>query len=94
MGQLYAELGDAGRLDDAGTRKRGLDMLEAVMRRYAPYIRYNKATNAIFSSPSFSLETRYVPYQYYHFIELYLKYGGSRKTVDSILKAYVPARRS
>ena len=88
MGQLYAELGDAGRLDDAGMRKRGLDMLEAVMRRYAPYIRYNKAMNAIFSSPSFSLETRYVPYQYYHFIELYLKYGGSRKTVDSILKAY------
>ena len=88
MGQLYAELGDAGRLDDAGMRKRGLDMLEAVMRRYAPYIRYNKAMNAIFSSPSFSLEMRYVPYQYYHFIELYLKYGGSRKTVDSILKAY------
>ena len=57
------------------------------MRRYAPYIRYNKAMAATFQNPSFSLETRYVPYQFYHFIELFRKYGGKQQTVDTILRA-------
>ena len=56
------------------------------MRSYAPYIRYSKAMNAVFLNPAFSLETRYVPYQFYHFIELYRKFGGKDQTVEAILK--------
>ncbi len=85
-GQLYAELGDPDRLADKALCDKGLASLEKLMRRYAPYIRYNKAMGAIFLNPSFSLETRYVPYQFYHFIELYRQFGGQEKTVAAILK--------
>ncbi len=85
--QLFCELGDQRRLNDPALVKTGLDMLEGIMRRYAPYIRYNKAMAATFQNPSFSLETRYVPYQFYHFIELFRKYGGKQQTVDTILRA-------
>ncbi len=86
-GQLLAELGKKERLADAALTKRGLDRLVAVMERFAPYIRYNKAMNAAFLNPAFSLETRYAPYQFYHFIELYRDFGGKQETVDRILKA-------
>ena len=85
-GQLYAELGDADRLADRSLLEKGLASLEKLMRRYAPYIRYSKAMNAVFLNPAFSLETRYVPYQFYHFIELYRKFGGKDQTVEAILK--------
>ncbi len=88
VGQLLGELGMKERLADVALTKRGLDRLEAIMQRYAPYIRYNKAMNADFINPSFSLETRYAPYQFYHFMELYRNFGGKQETIDRILKTY------
>lgn len=85
--QLYAELGSKERLNNPKLTEKALKMVENIMKRYAPYVRYNKAMNAIFANPSFSLETRYAPYQFYHFIELYTKFGGKKSRVDAILKA-------
>ncbi len=87
LGQLYSELGSKERLNDKEMRSKGLQQLEKLMNRYGPFIRYNKSMTALFANPVFSLETRYVPYQYYHFIELYRKYGGDNKKVAAILKA-------
>ena len=85
--QLYTELGAADRLDNASLRQQGVKMLENILRRYAPYLRYNKAMRQQFANPAFSIETQYAPYQYYRFIELFRAAGGKQKTLDAILKA-------
>ena len=84
--QLYTELGAADRLDNASLRGQGVKMLENILRRYAPYLRYNKAMRQQFANPAFSIETQYAPYQYYRFIELFRAAGGKQKTLDAILK--------
>lgn len=85
LGQFYCELGATDRLNDKKLTSKGLDILEKTMRRYAPYLRYHSAMASEFSNPQFTIETRYIPYQFYRFIELYEQFGGKKQTVDQIL---------
>jgi len=93
LGQFYCELGSADRMNSKALTGKGLSILEKTMRRYAPYVRYHMAMTSEFTNPQFTLETRYIPYQYYRFIELYEQFGGKKGTVDSILKQYGINRR-
>ena len=88
QGELLCEIGSAERLNDKKLVARGNALLIKLMERYAPYIVYNRAMSMRFSNPSFSLETQYIPYQYYRFVEIYQKHGGDMKKVNAIIKKY------
>ena len=85
LAQTYCELGAPERLNDRKVTARGLTLLKKSMERYAPYLRYSRMVARDFGSASLTPESSYIPYQYYRFVELYLQYGGDRKTVDRIL---------
>ena len=84
--QLYCELGAPERLNDKKLTSKGLKALEQLMRQYLPYLTYVNRMQAEFGRPAFTIETQYIPYKYYTFIDLYLHYGGKQATVDAILK--------
>lgn len=85
--QLYAELGAKERLGNPALVKKGRDTLRDILRRYAGYLRYYRAMQTDFINPQFTYETMRIPYQYYHFIELFRQYGGSEKEVAQIVKS-------
>ncbi len=87
LGQIYCELGQPQRLNTPALTQKGLDILWNLMQRYAPYLAYNREVALNFGNPSLTTETRYVPYQYYRFIELYEKYGG-KNNVESLVQPY------
>ncbi len=83
--QLYCELGQSDRLNDKKLTEKGLKLYEGMMKRYLPYVTYHREMAATFGNPSFTLETQYVPYQWYQFARMYMDYGGSPKEVEKIL---------
>jgi len=88
LGQIYGELGQPERLDDKKVGAKGTALLWMLLQRYAPYLAYNRDMAVNFGNPSLSPETRLIPYQYYHLIDLYEQFGGSRKKVEALLKPY------
>lgn len=88
LGQIYCELGQKERLGRKELTSKGLGVLWKLMERYAPYLPYSRNIYMEFGNPSLTIESRLVPYQYYHFIELYNQFGGDSKKVDALLKRY------
>ena len=88
LGQIYCELGEPSRLNDKTLTDKGLEILWNLMKRSAPYLRYNYYVRSAFGNPSLSMESRLAPYQFYHFIELYEQFGGSVESVRELLKEY------
>ncbi len=88
LGQVYCELGEKKRLDDKKLTDRGLDVLWKLMERYAPYLAYNREMAMSFGNPSLTVESRLVPYQFYHFASMYEQFGGDSKKVDELVKHY------
>ena len=88
LGQLYCELGQPSRLDDKKLIDKGLDILWKLLQTYAPYLVYNNMVYQNFGSVALTMESRLIPYQYYHFTELYEKYGGDMKKVNALLESY------
>lgn len=85
MPEIYLTVGEA--LGDESAKKKGLSLLEEGMKRYAKYLTYDNDIKMRFGpNAPLTLESRMLPYQYYRFIELYLKYGGNRKTVEAIVR--------
>ena len=86
IGQIYCELGKT--LGNKALTAKGLAQFKSLLDRFGAYVRYNSDVMSRFVSPSLTYESRLTPYQYYRVIEMYLKYGGDRKTLDSVLKRY------
>lgn len=88
LADAYCELGSPDRLDDKKLTDRGLEILWKLLENYAPYLRYNQMLARNFGNPSLTPETRLIPYQYYHFVTMYEKYGGDVKKVEELLNKY------
>ncbi|MDE7080374.1 MAG: DUF2723 domain-containing protein [Muribaculaceae bacterium] len=81
--QIYCEIGkDTG---DSKLTRRGLDMLETLMARYAQYVRYSTMMASLYYSPSMTYDSKYSPYQYYRMVELYQEYGGDSKRLNELI---------
>ncbi len=88
LGQVYCELGQPKRLNDQKLVDKGLTILWNMMERYAPYLAYNREMAMSFGSPSLTRESRLIPYQFHHFIELYTQFGGDRKKAEELVQKY------
>ncbi len=88
LGQIYCELGQKERLNDKKLTDKGLQILMNLMERTAPYLAYNREMAMSFGNASLTYESRYAPYQFYRFVELYTKYGGSRAKAEELVKRY------
>lgn len=84
--QLLCELGQKDRMNRPVLTKEGLTMLRSLIDRYAQYVVYNQRMAAQFIRPSLTVESSLVPYQFYHIVELYTKYGGQLKPVEQALR--------
>ena len=88
LGEDYCLLGEPGRLDDKKLNEKGLDIIWKLLERYAPYLAYNRMVAFNFGNAALTPETRLIPYQYYHFVELYQKYGGNMDKVEKLVNEY------
>ncbi len=88
LGQVYGELGQENRLNDKELTKKGREVIWNLMERYAPYLAYNREMALSFVNPSLTSESRYVPYQFYRFIELYEQFGGKADAVNALVEKY------
>ena len=88
LGDQYCELGMPERLDDKKLTEKGLEILWKMLERYAPYLAYNRMVALNFGNPALTPETRLIPYQYYHFVEMYVRYGGEREKVEKLVNKY------
>ena len=88
LGESYCELGEPGRLNDKKLTEKGLEILWKLLERYAPYLAYNRMIAFNFGNPALTPETRLIPYQYYHFVEMYKKYGGNIEKVEKLVNKY------
>lgn len=85
LGELFCVLGN--QLGDKGATKRGLQILHRLLENGASFLRYYSDLQMRFGAgTTVTYETQLTPYQYYRIASLYLKYGGSAKTVESILR--------
>ena len=88
LGQVYCELGSKERLADTKVTERGLGILWNMLRRYAPYLPYNREMAMSFGNPSLTRESSLIPYQFYHFAKMYEDFGGDRNKVEELVKGY------
>ncbi|MCM1490152.1 MAG: DUF2723 domain-containing protein [Muribaculum sp.] len=87
LAQLNCELGDPSVLGDKKRLEKGREQLLGLISKYSQNVNYNDMLRISFGySPSLTYENSLIPYQYYHIIELYKKYGGDPKKVDEVLK--------
>ena len=79
----------AERTGDAKLKAKAADMLYKQMERFIQYAAYNRAMAHEFGQGmSMTMESRLLPYQFNHFVELYETYGGDRAKTDALLKRY------
>lgn len=93
LGQIYGELGQEDRLNDKKLIEKGQKVLWNLLERYAPYLAYNREMAISFGNPSLTRETRYAPYQFYRFIELYEQFGGDSHAVNELVEKYGVTRQ-
>ena len=85
MPDYYGQLGE--RLGDKKLTAKAAEMLWNQMNRMIQYARYNREMSMTFGgTPSMTPESRLMPYQFHHLIELYEKYGGDSKKTDDLLR--------
>ena len=88
LGEAYCELGQPDRLDDKKLTEKGLKILWNLLEKYAPYLAYNRMVAFNFGNPALTPETRLIPYQYYHFAEMYVRFGGNKDDVEKLVNKY------
>ncbi|MCH5225949.1 MAG: DUF2723 domain-containing protein [Muribaculaceae bacterium] len=88
LGESYCMLGQPERLDDKKLVDKGLDIIWKLLQRYAPYLAYNRMVAFNFGNPALTPETRLIPYQYYHFAEMYRRFGGNMEKVEHLVNEY------
>lgn len=84
--EIYGDLGE--KLGDGKLTEKAVSMLWNQMQRYLQYVVYQQNIALNFGNVPLTLESSVMPYQYWHFIELYRRYGGDMKRVDALLKKY------
>ena len=88
LAEAYCQLGEPSRLDDRELTEKGLQILYKLLEDYAPYLAYNRMIANNFGAPSLTMETRAIPYQYYHFVKMYEEYGGDAKMIEPLVNKY------
>ena len=88
LGEAYCELGQPSRLNDKNLTDKGLKIIWKLLEQYAPYLAYNRMVALNFGSPALTPETRLIPYQYYHFVEMFEKFGGNKEEVENLVQKY------
>ena len=88
LGEDYCELGQENRLNDKKLIDKGLKIIWRILEQYAPYLAYNRMVANHFGSPALTPETRLIPYQYYHFAQMYKNYGGNIEDVEKLVNKY------
>lgn len=88
MAEIFTDLGADRRLDNPALTEKGRNLLWGLLERYAPYLAYNREVAISFGSPALTIESRLIPYQYYHFVNLYQEAGGDPEKVEALLKPY------
>lgn len=88
LGEEYCELGQPERLNDKQLTDKGLKILWDMLERYAPYLAYNRMIANNFGNVSLTQESRLIPYQYYHFVEIYKKFGGDMEKLEKLVNKY------
>lgn len=88
LGEEYCELGQPNRLNDKKLTDKGLKILWDMLERYAPYLSYNRMIANNFGNASLTQESRLIPYQYYHFAEIYKKFGGDMDKLEKLVNKY------
>ena len=88
LGEAYCELGQPDRLNDKSLIEKGREIIWRLLERYAPYLAYNRMVAFNFGNPALTPETRLIPYQYYHFVEMYKKYGGNMDEAEKLVNKY------
>ena len=83
-GEVMCEASEA--LGDHKAKMEGLGILRYALERDAEFLKYGVNMRMNFINPSMTYESAAISYQYWRIIELFLKYGGSRKTVEDILR--------
>ena len=73
-------------LNDAKAKQKALQLVEQSLKRYAPYLAYSADVRRRFGNVTLSPESGYSMYQYYALIKMFNEYGGTSKTLQSILK--------
>lgn len=81
--EVYGRAGE--RLGDAKAKAKALSLLESSMTRMAQYLRYNRAMSQKFGVAPMTMESKWIPYQFFDFIKLYRTYGGDEKKINSIV---------
>ena len=88
LGEAYCQLGQSSRLDDKALTEKGLQILWKLLENYAPYLAYNRMLANNFGSVSLTWESQVIPYQYYHFVQMYEDYGGDKEKVEQLVNRY------
>ena len=88
LGDYYCELGQPNRLNDKKIVDKGLKILWKMLQDYAPYLAYNRMVANRFGNAALTPETRLIPYQFYHFAEIYKDYGGNVDEVEKLVNKY------
>ena len=88
LGEAYCELGQPQRLNDKKLIEKGLDIMWKMFERYAPYLAYNRMVANNFGNVALSQETQYIPYQFYHYAEIYRKFGGNMEKLEQLVNKY------
>jgi len=89
--EVYGDLGT--KLGDKKLTQKACAMLMDQMERFIQYVVYQQDIALTFGSVPLTIESQVMPYQYWHFIELYEKFGGDMKKVDALLKKHGYARK-
>lgn len=84
--EIYGELGE--KLGDSKLTKKASAILWSQMERFIQYVAYQQNIALNFGNVPLTMESQLMPYQYWHLIDLYEKYGGDTKKTDALLKRY------
>ncbi len=82
--EIYGDLGE--RLGDKKLTEKAVSILWKQMERYLQYVKYQQNIAMTFGNVALTLESQLMPYQYWHFIQLYDRYGGDAKKLDAMLQ--------
>ncbi len=88
LAQINCELGDENLLNDKKRLEKGKSQFLALIDKYSKNVAYNILMRYNFGNPSMTYENQLIPYQYYHIIDLYYRYGGKAADIEPILKRY------
>ncbi len=84
--EIYGQLGN--KLGDKKLTEKARNLVWKQLERYIQYVAYQQNIALTFGNVALTQESRLMPYHYWHFIDLYEKYGGDPKKTAALLKKY------